>query len=592
MYSSNTFRPPSRRWSRTAWWLAVVSLAALATLVGCGGSGGGGDGGVGVAPAVTTGVVRGTVVPPAGVALSVRGEAVATGGAEVFIESRPDLTSRTDAAGNFAISGVPLGQPVRVIARLLAPGAAAVWLARSDAITPGVDGNGGAVALPLAAATNRLVIEVRSPENRVPFLAAAMVWGMPFADDLAGNFTSPLLPETASQALVTITAPGYRSVQQMVPFFAAATPPRMHVVLVPDTATSVPPLLTMDAATSTVGMSAPVSLHATVFDGDDADALRLTPTWSTTGGTIATGADPWSIVWHAPAQAGLATVSVAVVDRSGLSGQAALAFAVGGQQTVIPRIATFTPAAAAAGRTLVISGTGFGPAATATSAVTIAGLSATIVSWSDTQIRVVVPEFGQTGAVAVTTAAGMATGGTFTFVDYPIALAPTYGPPQTVVTLTGYGFDAAAGTGTVLFNGATASVLLWSERSITAQVPQFGSTGVVTVRVRGRERAAPNFTVTRVTSITPTRALRETEVVIEGNGFGSSQGESRLTFPASLTAEPTSWSDTRITANIPARANTGPMVLTIHGVPVPTPVVTLSYTNSFTLDSNFGEAVS
>src|SRR5207253_2713441 len=72
------------------------------------------------------------------------------------------------------------------------------------------------------------------------------------------------------------------------------------------------------------------------------------------------------------------------------------------------------------------------------------------------------------------------------------SLNPTTGPVGTAVTITGTNFGT---TGTVTFNGTTASTTSWSATSIVASVPSGATTGNVVVTVGGVASNGVNFTV-------------------------------------------------------------------------------------------------
>lgn len=67
-----------------------------------------------------------------------------------------------------------------------------------------------------------------------------------------------------------------------------------------------------------------------------------------------------------------------------------------------------------------------------------------------------------------------------------------------------------------------------------------------------------------VTTLTPATGAVGTSVVIAGTNFRAAQGTSRVTFNG-VTSTPTVWSDTSITAPVPAGATSGPVVVTVGG---------------------------
>lgn len=74
-------------------------------------------------------------------------------------------------------------------------------------------------------------------------------------------------------------------------------------------------------------------------------------------------------------------------------------------------------------------------------------------------------------------------------------LSPSSGAVGATVTITGSGFNATQGTGTVTFNGVTATVTSWSPMSLTTTVPVGATTGNVVVQQNGLTSAGVAFTV-------------------------------------------------------------------------------------------------
>jgi hypothetical protein len=67
-----------------------------------------------------------------------------------------------------------------------------------------------------------------------------------------------------------------------------------------------------------------------------------------------------------------------------------------------------------------------------------------------------------------------------------------------------------------------------------------------------------------ITSISPTSGTVGTAVVITGVGFGAVQGNSTVTFNG-VVASVSTWSSTSITAAVPYKAGSGPVVVTVNG---------------------------
>lgn len=155
------------------------------------------------------------------------------------------------------------------------------------------------------------------------------------------------------------------------------------------------------------------------------------------------------------------------------------------------------------------------------------------------------------------------------------SLSPASGPVNWSVTVTGTNFGATQGSSTLKFNGTTATPTSWSSTSIVAPVPVGATTGPVVVTVNGAASNGVTFTVIpppSISAVTPASGHAGDAVTITGTHFLATQGSSTVKFNGT-TAAPTSWSDTSITAPIPAGATTGNVVVTVsnqasNGVPV------------------------
>jgi hypothetical protein len=231
---------------------------------------------------------------------------------------------------------------------------------------------------------------------------------------------------------------------------------------------------------------------------------------------------------------------------------------------ITPTLSNLSPTSGPAGNSITIVGTNFG-AGQGTSTVTFGGVAATPTSWSNTQIVVPVPNAATTGNVVVTVGGVASNGVPFTVVPSITSLSPISGAVGTSVTINGTGFEPSQGTGTVTFNGGTATPSSWSNTQIVVPVPAGATTGNVQVNVAGNVSNAVAFTVTPgINSVSPTSGAVGTSVTINGTMFGVSQGGSTVTFNG-VTATPTSWSNTQIVAPVPAAAATGNVVVTVGG---------------------------
>jgi Calx-beta domain/IPT/TIG domain/Cohesin domain len=78
-----------------------------------------------------------------------------------------------------------------------------------------------------------------------------------------------------------------------------------------------------------------------------------------------------------------------------------------------------------------------------------------------------------------------------------LALSPNYGRVDTEVKISGTNFGSTVGSNLVTFTGVPASVLAWSNTSITAKVPVGAKSGPVIVIANGVQSNSVNFKVSR-----------------------------------------------------------------------------------------------
>ena len=236
----------------------------------------------------------------------------------------------------------------------------------------------------------------------------------------------------------------------------------------------------------------------------------------------------------------------------------------------MPVIGKLKPKSGSVGTVVKIKGAHFG-VSQGDSTVTFNGVVAAPVSWSDTKIKAPVPVGATTGPVVVTVNGQASSGIEFT-VGGPAPvirkLKPGLGAVGTVVKIKGSHFGASQGDSTVTFNGVSAEPVSWSDTKIKAPVPVGATTGPVVVMVNGQASSGIEFTVGGpapvIRKLKPGLGAVGTVVKIKGSHFGASQGDSTVTFNG-VSAEPVSWSDTKIKAPVPVGATTGPVVVTVNG---------------------------
>jgi YD repeat-containing protein len=95
-------------------------------------------------------------------------------------------------------------------------------------------------------------------------------------------------------------------------------------------------------------------------------------------------------------------------------------------------------------------------------------------------------------------------------------LSPASGLVGTAVTITGTNFGATQGTGTVTFNGTSATPTSWTNTSIVAPAPSGATTGNVVVTARGQASNGSAFTVLTAGTIAGTITRTSDSAPISG----------------------------------------------------------------------------
>lgn len=236
-----------------------------------------------------------------------------------------------------------------------------------------------------------------------------------------------------------------------------------------------------------------------------------------------------------------------------------------------PQITSLNPNYAAIGTTITITGTDFGVTKGGSSVTFYNNLSASTVTWSNTQISCVVPSNVQSGSMTVTTALGTSNGIYFTLATPQLtSLTTNYAAIGTTVTITGNYFGFTQGSSSVTFynNQPPTNYSIWCDTQITCVVPANVQSGSMTVTTPGGTSNGLYFTLAapQITSVDPNYNLTNTTITITGSYFGYNQTNSSITFYNNQTASIiVSWSNTQIICYIPVNTQTGPLTVTTPG---------------------------
>ncbi|MFH1891941.1 MAG: IPT/TIG domain-containing protein [Candidatus Zixiibacteriota bacterium] len=214
-----------------------------------------------------------------------------------------------------------------------------------------------------------------------------------------------------------------------------------------------------------------------------------------------------------------------------------------------------------------IYGRGFGDSQGYHNYVSFAGTRANTLQWSDSQIVVQVPYWSTTGDVLVKLFGHPISAGTFT-VDCLFAVTgvePDWGPPGTMVTITGSGFGINQGSSRVRFGNTLASVISWDDTEIVVSVPNIDKSGVVSVSAANCTSSGILFSVYRALDLVPDVGLPGDTLAILGSGFWESQAGSEVLF-GELTPEIAEWTDSLIRIIVPAEASDCNVTVLVNGI--------------------------
>ncbi len=428
------------------------------------------------------------------------------------------------------------------------------------------------VPVPTGATTGPVVVTNTSnvSSNGVPFTVGGTISGVSPASGATGatvtisgtnlsgatqvtfNGTPAATPyqnNTATQIVVTV--PGGATTGPIVvttPNGNATSPSSFTVV-------PAPAITNLSSLTGAVGQS--ITITGTNFG--PTQVTNSSVTFNGTAAPVTSWSDTSIVV---PVPAGATTGNVVVFAAGVASNNSPF--------TVIPNITGVNPSSAAVGATVTIAGTSFG-ASQSSSTVTFGGATATVNTWSDTSISVIVPSGTGTQSVVVTVNTQPSNGFSFNYIPPPSItnLSAGSGYAGSSITITGTSFGATPSSSTVTFNGATAVVNNWSDTSLAVTVPAAATTGNVVVTVGGVASNGVPFTVLpNITGVSPSSGPANTAIIINGTRFGSPQGTSTVTVNGTL-ATVSNWSDTSISATVPvgAPAGVGSVVVTVGGQP-------------------------
>lgn len=229
----------------------------------------------------------------------------------------------------------------------------------------------------------------------------------------------------------------------------------------------------------------------------------------------------------------------------------------------LPTITALSNVQGTVGSVVTITGSNFSASRTG-NLIQFNNVLAPVLQATTDSLVVVVPSTYGNATIQVTTKGKSVTSLTsFKIIPNITGFTPDRGYAGTSVIVNGTGLDPSLTT--VYFNG-TSSFGTTTNTSISTSVPDFATSGPITVLIGGLLYASPGtFTVLPfVTGFSPTSGSSGTEVNIQGSGFGSVTDDVIVTFN-SITAQITYRSPKGMVVNAPPGVQTGPITVSVNG---------------------------
>ena len=223
-----------------------------------------------------------------------------------------------------------------------------------------------------------------------------------------------------------------------------------------------------------------------------------------------------------------------------------------------PTILGLSASASPPGTNVTISGRGFGASKGLFGRVTFAGVSAAIVSWSDTNIVATVPANAPGGYLGVWQNLVCSNGMWFVPDGAPAISNLSEGVTivGNTVTVAGSNFGVAPPSGDALtLGGLPITPDSWSDTTIRFKVPRGGRSGYVGVWKQGiASNGAFMIVGPKVDSLASWWGQPASQLKITGEGFGATPD--RVTLAGALLPI-ISWNDSQIVVSVPAGAAEG-----------------------------------
>ncbi len=236
--------------------------------------------------------------------------------------------------------------------------------------------------------------------------------------------------------------------------------------------------------------------------------------------------------------------------------------------TIKPFITSINPSFAKLGEQITISGSNFGNTQDANFVSFSKANGSNYLSWSDTEIKLLIPSAANSGKVSVTIGNVKSNEVILLIIPEITNISPTAEKIGELVTITGRGFNDGIGTSFVSFSGANAiDYQSWSSTSISVRVPSGARTGKVSVTSSNQKSNEVDFSILpSISSIMPGNGLVGDIILITGASFGTVQGTSYVSFNGSNVTNYQSWTESEIRVFVPQGATSGKVYVMVGSV--------------------------
>jgi len=192
------------------------------------------------------------------------------------------------------------------------------------------------------------------------------------------------------------------------------------------------------------------------------------------------------------------------------------------------------------------------------------GIEAEIVTWSETSITAKIPNDCVAGSVVINALGRNSNSLPFSVFGI-MELFPSWGTPGDTLTISGTGFGADQGSGSVSLNGSGLQVLTWSDDAIDIILGEGASSGDLTVNIGGYQ-SNPSHVEILVTptikSIQPDWGPWGSTISILGRNLGDIPGLVFFTGKSSPVT-PADWSQDGVAVEVPEDSKSGAVKLLI-----------------------------